>query len=155
MNPEVIVPMTETIVPWLEAVPEGHHAVEFAGHAITTVEGTWRKLRRAGLDRTVVPYTIRHTMATYLMREDVRAEHVSMMLGHAITGNKMTNRYIHYQPDYISDAKLAIEGYMQKLQDVVKTTDILQCSDVLLRKSFEKSPSSIKRARWVRRRKLV
>ena len=149
-----IVPMTDTIVPWLEAVPKGHHVVEWAGRSIRSIGPTWIKMREAaGLDDKVVPYTIRHTMATYLTRERVRQEHVSMMLGHGIVENKTTGIYIHYDPDYLSDAKMAIEGYMQKLQDVVKTTDILHCTDVLLSKCSQKSPAIIRRERWARGRK--
>ncbi len=80
-------------------------------------------------------------MAPYLAREGVRPEHVSAMLGHGVIGNKTTEIYIHYQPSYRSDAKSAIERYMQRLQDVVKTTDLLQCSDVLLSKCSQKSPT--------------
>ena len=94
-------------------------------------------------------------MATYIARKGVRAEHVSAMLGHGIIGNKTTSLYIHYQPSYLSDAKLAIEEYMHDLQNVVKSTDILHCSDVLLSKCSQMAPSTIERKRWVKIRKRV
>ena len=151
-----IVPMTETNVPWLEAMPEGHHIVEWGARPIRNVGHIWGRMRKAtALGNEVVPYTIRHTMATYLTREGMRPQHVSAMRGHGVVENKTTTIYVHYEPGYLSDAKMTNEGYMQKLQNVVKSTDILKCSDVLLSKCFQKSPRTISRERCARRRKYV
>ena len=78
----------------------------------------FRKLRaRAGLSKDVVPYTIRHTMATELCKRGVAPWEVSGMLGHKSGGT--TERYAKYDPDYLSKAARVIDGYFQELQPMV------------------------------------
>ena len=72
---------------------------------------------RAGLSKDVVPYTIRHTMATELRKRGVAPWEVSGMLGHKSSGT--TERYAKYDSDYLSKAARAIDEYFQELQQKV------------------------------------
>ena len=50
----------------------------------------------------MIPYTIRHTMATELRKRGVPPWEVSGMLGHR-SEHKTTEIYAHYAPDYLGD----------------------------------------------------
>src|SRR5690606_1033801 len=84
-----------------------------------SVKNAWGKLRaRAKLSEDVIPYTIRHTMATELRRRGVPEWEIGGMLGHR--GRGETERYAKYAPDYLSEAASAIDDYFHELQPLVK-----------------------------------
>jgi len=133
-----IVPMTETIKPWLREVPEGHYCVEWAGRRITTVEGTWRNLRDWGnLDKQVIPYTLRHTMATALRRAGVPPLEISAMLGHTVPEWKTTAIYAAYDPSYLQEARQAIDAFMLDLQKRCETPVVHREDGHLLSSCFQ------------------
>lgn len=68
----------------------------------------WRTLRRAlGLPASVVPKTIRHSIATQLRSRGVPAEEISGLLGH-VGMNRTTAVYAKYDPAYLAKAKATL-----------------------------------------------
>ena len=68
----------------------------------------------AGLDRDVVPYTIRHTLATWMSEQNVPEGELVAWFGH---GKESTTRrwYIKrrvYRPDYLAAAAAAVEDLL-------------------------------------------
>jgi integrase len=62
------VPMPAFLRPWIETVPSGH-LVTYKSKPILKINGAWRAAREAaGLSPEIMPYTVRHTMATELSR---------------------------------------------------------------------------------------
>ena len=91
---------------------------------IDSIKTTWRKVRaNAGLDKNVVPYTIRHTIATELRRRGVLEWECQGFMGHRSGG--VTERYAKYQPDHLSAAVKAIDAYCADLSAVAKTPIVL------------------------------
>lgn len=127
------VPVTDTLLPWLQEWSGSRYYVQwFEGQtaSIDSIKTTWRRLRadaEALLKKAdnqhrgladVVPYTIRHTMATELRRRGVPQWEIAGMLGHRTGGTSEV--YAKYSPDYLGKAAAAIDDYMNELQPLVK-----------------------------------
>ena len=88
-----IVPITDTLLPWLRAA-RTDHVVSYYGRRVANIKTAFRKTReRAGLDKDVIPYTIRHTMATELRARGISLEDLAGQLGHKRPGFGTTERY--------------------------------------------------------------
>lgn len=103
---------------WLDHGATGAHLVAYHGRAIASVKTAWRELRAAaGLDARVNPYSLRHTMGRELRRRRVPADQISILLGHRPVDVKRTDLvYSPFDPDYLTDAATAIDGYFRELQ---------------------------------------
>lgn len=126
-------PVTDTLLPWLTDWAGSRYYVQwYEGQTapIDSIKTTWRRLRadaeallrkadknHRGLT-DVVPYTIRHSMATELRRRGVPQWEVAGMLGHRTGGT--TETYARFAPDYLGQAAKAIDDYMNELQPLVK-----------------------------------
>ncbi len=121
-----IVPITNTLLPWLKR-GRCEYFVHWHGKPVSSIKTGWRKLRKkADLSDDVIPYTIRHTMATELRKRGVPPWEVSGMLGHRASEYKTTEIYAHYAPDYLGEAAKAIDSYFIELQKVVAKPLILK-----------------------------
>jgi integrase len=108
------VPISNSLMPWLQGI-QNESIVSWRGKPIKSIKKAFRRTReRAGLDNRVVPYTIRHTMATELRKRGVPAWDVAGMLGHKTEG--ITERYAKYAPDYRDLAIRAIDEYFKEIQ---------------------------------------
>jgi len=113
-------PITDTLFPWLEQA-KTDVLVCWRGKPIKAVRKGFKLIReRAGLDSSVTPYTIRHTMATELRRRGVQEWELAGFLGHS--SGSVTERYAKFAPDYMSNARIAIDDYFIELQPHVKRT---------------------------------
>jgi integrase len=84
--------------------------VEFRGVQVDSIKTAWRATRRrAGLDKEVTAYSLRHTVASWLRGEGVNPSSVSYLMGHAWQGKSITERYAHASPDYMQDVKEALD----------------------------------------------
>ena len=84
--------------------------VEFWGEHVKCIKTAWRATRRrAGLDKDVTAYSLRHTVASWLRAEGVNPASVSYLMGHAWQGKSITERYAHASPDYMQDVKEALD----------------------------------------------
>jgi hypothetical protein len=111
-------PITNTLFPWLQNT-KADVLVSWRGKPLNSIKKGFRRLReRAGLDTEVVPYTVRHTMATELRKRAVPAWEVAGFLGHKSEG--ITERYAKYAPDYLGQAVQAIDQFFVELQPLLK-----------------------------------
>ncbi|MFT9400752.1 tyrosine-type recombinase/integrase [Acetobacter sp.] len=103
------VPMPAFLRPWIETVSSGH-LVTYKSKPILKINGAWRAAREAaGLSPEIVPYTVRHTMATELITRGVAEIEVASLMGHAMPNLRTTGRYVHVRPDFLANARQAIE----------------------------------------------
>jgi len=83
--------------------------ISWNGKAVKEIKTAFRKAcKRAGL-KGVIPYTLRHTAATWMAMAGVDLHAIGGMLGH--TSPQMTARYAKWHPDYLRPAaKAALRG---------------------------------------------
>lgn len=108
-------PMAKTLQLWLERI-DGELIVSYHGKPIRGIKTAFTIAReKAGLDASVTPYTIRHTMATELRKRGVPPWEVAGMLGHRSAGYRTTEIYAKYDPTYLGKAVAAIDAYFTEL----------------------------------------
>ncbi len=104
-----VVPMPDFLRPWIMQAPPGP-LVQYHGRAVAKLNAAWREVRAAaGLDGAVVPYTVRHTVATELRARGVPELELAGLLGHAMPNFRTTGRYAKYAPTHLSAARAAID----------------------------------------------
>jgi integrase len=104
-----ILPLANILRPRVEAADDGP-LVCWRGKPVGRVSKTWRSVRKAaGLNKAVVPYAIRHTIATEMRQRGVPELELAGFLGHAMPNFRTTGRYAHVAPDHLSHARAAID----------------------------------------------
>jgi integrase len=111
-----VIPMVETLRPWLAAAP--------AGPIIRHRRGRYTKwgwdaifkriVKRAGL-ADVSPYVIRHTIATEMAQRGVPQLEIEMFMGHNLASKNITGHYIHVRPEFLKSAVKALGEYFEAL----------------------------------------
>ena len=120
-------PCTSTIAPWLKKEGTSEHFVHWHNKPVQSIKTAFRKVRRdAGLDECIVPYTIHHTVATWMRSQSVDPWQVAAWLGHKVRELKTTECYAKADPKYLSEARDAIDEYFRQLQPLVKRALIIQ-----------------------------
>jgi integrase len=135
------VKMTQTLR-WMLDTNGCGHLVHYHGKPVKDVGGAFRKLRAAASlylyddngqtvkamdsdtgemvpvgDPMVNPYSLRHTMARALRKQNVDAEQIELFLGHRDpTGNPLTEIYAPYDPAYCADAVRGIDLFLYDVQ---------------------------------------
>jgi integrase len=81
-------------------------AVEWHGEPVTSIRKAFASaVQNAGLGNDVIPHTLRHTAATWLMQAGTDMWEAAGYLG--MTIEMLSHRYGHHHPDYLSGAKHA------------------------------------------------
>jgi len=118
-------PISNTLLPWLSM--ERDYQIQWKRNQdqpIGSIKKTWRTIReRAKLDSEVIPYTIRHTMATELRRRGVPEWECQGFMGHRSGG--VTERYAKFQPGHLGAAVKAIDAYCEELNSITDTPIVL------------------------------
>ena len=96
--------------------PRAPYVVERRMKALRAAWGAARA--RARLDADVVPYSLRHTLATHMDEQDVPEGQITRWFGH---GRESTTRHWYiksrvYRPDYLATAAAAVEGLLVALK---------------------------------------
>ena len=109
-----VVRLVPSLRPWVQAA-EGP-LVSWRGDPVKKVAKSWRALRKAaGLSDDVVPYTIRHTMATEMAERNVPELQINLMLGHRMPNSRTTDRYWTRRPGFLIEAAEAVEAVIQEM----------------------------------------
>lgn len=116
-------PQTKKYRPTLPLVTGMRHVVEsepcgplvrWRGVAVADIKTGWRRLRkRAGLDAGVIPYLIRHTMATEARSAGAPPWEVEGWLGHKRPGT--SERYAKFAPNYLGATAAFVDTHLRKL----------------------------------------
>jgi integrase len=109
-----VVPIAATLGPWLDV--KGRERL--IGRGEKWLGDRWRETReRAGLDPAVVPYTLRHTLATVLDEQGVDENQISAFMGW-LPANRMRAHYTKrrwYRPEYCQEVVTAIDAMFAEL----------------------------------------
>ena len=110
-----IVKMPETLALLLQNAPNDH-LIKFRGKRVKCVRTAWRNLRaKCKLDDAVQPYSLRHTMARHMRKSGVSAWETAAQLGHKSREYRTTELYAPFDPDYLSEATIAIDAFFDSL----------------------------------------
>lgn len=120
-----IQPIPESVLPWLALWTrkdkllhvttrkswEVTHLVTYKGRRIKRMTSAFDSMKtKAGItDPAVVPYSIRHTMATWFAKKRTATYDREVWLGHQEPGSRTTAGYIHLDPEYLQSAAEAID----------------------------------------------
>jgi integrase len=86
-----------------------HAAVEWNGKPIKSVRKAFANaVKAAGIDKHVTPHTLRHTSATWMMREGANLWEAAGFLG--MSTEMLERTYGHHHPDFQADAARAAAG---------------------------------------------
>ena len=112
-----MVKISATLAGWL-ARAAGPFVVSYRGAGVGSISRAWQRTReRAGLDPDIVPYTIRHTVATILDEAGVPENEIASFMGWR-SSTRMTDWYIKrriYRPDYQANVVAALDRWMTDL----------------------------------------
>lgn len=93
------------------------HIIQYKSAPVSSVKKAWRQLRtNAGLDDTVNPYSLRHTMARWLRSQSVPAWEVAAQLGHKQRDVSTTEIYAPFDPAYLEHAVRAIDTFCNRIE---------------------------------------
>jgi integrase len=85
------------------------HVVEFEGQPIDRLRRAWTTARKAaGLGEEVTPHILRHTFATWAVRDGVPFSKVAMALG--TTEKVVEGVYGHHAPEHLRSVVESVSG---------------------------------------------
>ena len=92
--------------------------VAYDSQHVKSVRTAWRKARaKAGLDKDVQPYSLRHTVARWLRKDGVPVWEVAAQLGHSTARHEMTERYAAFSPDYLEKSATSLDKLLNEVRD--------------------------------------
>mgnify|MGYP001166492573 CR=1 FL=1 len=108
-----VVPISNALMPMLKRrieESESGYIIEYEGRPIlgNLRIGFRRAAERAGLGRDVIPYTLRHTGATWLAMQGVPMREIAGMMGHSVL--RTTEMYAKHHPDFMRGAANALDA---------------------------------------------
>lgn len=110
--PKSLVP----VIDYLDDHSECEFLITYKSKNVSSVKHAWRLLREeAGLDASVTPYSLRHTVARWLRKQSVPAWQVAAQLGHKRREFSTTEIYAPYDPSYLDNAIAAIDKLLQTI----------------------------------------
>ena len=115
-----VVPIVPSLLPWISEP----NAPTVLGRQLKALRAAWAATRMATkLGPEVVPYTFRHTLATWMDEQDVPEGQIAKWFGHGKEGTT-AHWYVKrrvYRPDYLLSAANATEGL---LADVLRDSSV-------------------------------
>jgi integrase len=87
---------------WKRLRISNHSVIEWNGRPVLRISKGWRNVRTAaGLDKAVIPHTLRHTSITWYLRSGKRPEQVSDYAG--VSLHIIKKHYKHHMPGGFDD----------------------------------------------------
>ncbi len=110
-----VLPLLDCLRPWVDGAGEGH-LVQYRGRPVKKINAAWRNARHAaGLDDDVVPYSIRHTIASEMQARAVPELEIAGFLGHTMPNVRSTGRYVKFRPDHLRNAAAAVAALISEI----------------------------------------
>ena len=119
-------PIASTLEPWTRDLPPGH-IVSWRGEKVEEIDtGFVAACRRAGLPGGENTYSIRHAIGRYLQSQLVAPLEIALWLGHIQPPDSIetTITYSPFRPDYLRNAKAAVENFVHEIASHTKRHDI-------------------------------
>lgn len=111
------VKMAPLLREWLEQQPRAcDYVVHWRAKPIHRYSAAWKLAKtNSGLEGTISPYSLRHTVARWCRMKGVPMEEIASFLGHKVAGRSITERYVSYSPDYQVKACAAVNELLAEI----------------------------------------
>lgn len=101
------------------------HIITYEGRPLATKTKTFFRNMVRQIDPTITPYTIRHSIATWLANQAVDKWERSCFMGHAKPDGNSQDDYTHYDPRYLRNAAVAIQKLLEAIAPLVTARPLL------------------------------
>lgn len=120
------VPASPTLVKWLDKpLAHGDYYLTQTPEPLAShrLGAAWRKsLKRSGIERKIMPFSIRYGMATQLRTQHVALEEIAAMLGYTAPAGTTVLEPVH--PQRLQNAITAIERVIEAVKAQLKTVSL-------------------------------
>jgi hypothetical protein len=106
----------------------GTRIVNWRGEAVGEIDtGFEAACRRAKLPGHENTYSIRHAVGRYLQKQGVEQREIALWLGHIQPPDSIETTLVYspFRPDYLFNAKAAVEQFVREIASYTKRHDIL------------------------------
>lgn len=120
-------PITATLEPWTRDLPPGF-IVNWRGEQVGEIDtGFEAACRRAKLPGGENTYSIRHALGRFLLVKGVEPLEISLFLGHVRPPDSIETTLVYspFGPDYLRNAKVAVEAFVHEIASHCRRHDIL------------------------------
>jgi integrase len=117
-----VLPLTETLRPWAEKLPPGY-IVNQDGERVLKIDTAFAaSCRRANLGGKENTYSLRHAIGRFMRSRRVPDEQIALWLGHIQPPENIETTLIYspYDPNYLVDAKRAVEDFVRLVDSFCK-----------------------------------
>lgn len=120
-------PIPATLEPWTRDLPPGfivNWRGEQVGEIDTGFEAACRRAKLSGGENT---YSIRHALGRYLLMKGVEPLEISLFLGHVRPPDSIETTLVYspFRPDYLGNAKVAVEAFVREIDSFTTRHKIL------------------------------
>jgi len=120
-------PITATLEPWTRDLPPGF-IINWRGETVGEIDtGFKAACRRAKLPGGENTYSIRHALGRFLLMRGVEPLEISLFLGHVRPPDSIETTLVYspFRPDYLLNAKAAVETFVHEIASFTKHHNIL------------------------------
>ncbi|MDA9490998.1 tyrosine-type recombinase/integrase [Bradyrhizobium sp. CCBAU 11361] len=120
-------PITATLEPWTRDLPPGF-IVNWRGEPVGEIDtGFAAACRRAKLPGGENTYSIRHALGRYMLKKGTEPLEISLFLGHVRPPDSIETTLVYspFAPDYLLNAKAAVEAFVREIASHTKRHNIL------------------------------
>lgn len=120
-------PITSTLEPWTRDLPPGP-LVYWRGEQVHEIDtGFSAACRRAKLAGGENTYSIRHSVSRFMLKQGVEPLEIGLWLGHIRPPDSVETTLVYspFCPDYLINAKAAVEQFVREIASHCRRHDIL------------------------------
>lgn len=120
-------PITATLEPWTRKLPPGP-IVNWRGAPVgeidTAFEAACERAKLPGGENT---YSIRHALGRFMLMQGVKPLEIALFLGHVRPPDSIETTLVYspFSPDYLLNAKAAVETFVREIASHTKRHNIL------------------------------
>lgn len=121
-----VLPITATLHPWLENLPEGH-LIRYRGKPIAEADTAFiATVRRSGIHKKANCYSARHTLGRQFRRARIETEEIGVWLanGQIPDASEATLVYSPWEPEYLVNCRQAVEEFVREINKHTKKWDL-------------------------------
>ena len=112
-----VLPIFDTLRPWLENLPEGH-LIRYRGKPIAEADTAFiATVRRAKIGKKANTYSARHSLGRWFRQAGIDTEEIGVFLGNGKIPEEteVTLVYSPWAPEYVVNCRRAVEAFVREI----------------------------------------